>query len=72
MIGNRIVDKNSNTDFAHPSQPKGFACDLCVNLLTEIENILEDQTIDDAVMTFFQSITTGCIDMKWFFLRGRK
>ena len=35
------------------SEPKGFTCDLCVNLLTEIENILEDQTIDDAVITFF-------------------
>ena len=35
------------------SEPKGFSCDLCVNLLTEIENILEDQTIDDAVITFF-------------------
>ena len=33
------------------SEPKGFTCDLCVNLLTEIENILEDQTIDDAVIT---------------------
>ena len=35
------------------SEPKGFTCDLCVNLLTEIENILEDQTIDDAVITPF-------------------
>ena len=35
------------------SEPKGFTCDLCVNLLTEIENILEDQTIDDAVITYF-------------------
>ena len=39
------------------SEPKGFTCDLCVNLLTEIENILEDQTIDDAVITFFSYIS---------------
>ena len=37
-------------DFAKGlTKPKGFACDLCVNLLTEIEEILEDQTLDDAV-----------------------
>ena len=41
--------EHSSSDFAKLEYPKGFTCDLCVNLLTEIENIMEDQTIDDAV-----------------------
>ena len=43
------TEEHSSSDFAKLEYPKGFTCDLCVNLLTEIENILEDQTIDDAV-----------------------
>ena len=37
------------TDVISYGKQKGVACDLCVNLLTEIGEILEDQTIEDAV-----------------------
>jgi len=47
-----------------PHEPKGFTCDLCVNLLTEIENILEDQTIDDAVAHAVENL---CLPIIWAF-----
>ena len=54
-----------------PSEPKGFTCDLCVNLLTEIENILEDQTIDDAVITpLLFSLLFTILKSKEIFLWG--
>lgn len=31
------------------AKPKGLVCDLCVTLLTDIEEILLDQDIEDAV-----------------------
>merc|ERR1711862_563235 len=58
---NNTKDSLSTT---FPNQPKGFACDLCVNLLTEIENILEDQTIDDAVAHAVENL---CLPIIWAF-----
>jgi len=46
------------------TKPKGFACDLCVNLLTEIEEILEDQTLDDAIAHAVENL---CLPIIWAF-----
>merc|ERR1712002_89364 len=52
-------------DFAQGlGKPKGFACDLCVNLLTEIEEILEDQTIEDAIAHAVENL---CMPIIWAF-----
>lgn len=37
-------------------KPKGLVCDLCVTLLTDIEEILLDQDIEDAVRILYCSL----------------
>merc|ERR1712223_403131 len=56
--------EHSTSDFAKLEYPKGFTCDLCVNLLTEIENIMEDQTIDDAIAHAVENL---CLPIIWAF-----
>ena len=51
-------DLNKTLHLGSPTgeRTQGLTCDLCVTLLTDIEEILQDQTIEDAVSDYLCSI----------------